>query len=87
MLAHRKQHDQAAHLAPRGHEARKRTDWWQFTGEVALDAALVLEAVGHRDEARAAAQQAASLFERKGNLVSAGHAQTLMAHLASPQPA
>jgi hypothetical protein len=44
----------------------KRTDWWQFTGEVAMDAALVLEAAGHRDEARAAAQQAASLFEGKG---------------------
>lgn len=58
------------------------TDWLDLHGDTLLGLAEVLGLMGRTEEATAATLEAADLFDRKGNAVSAGRANTLAKELA-----
>ena len=62
----------------------RETDYIDLHGDTLRDLATVLVAAGKLDEARAAARDAIELYERKGNVVSAGMARVLLTRLAPP---
>jgi predicted ATPase/class 3 adenylate cyclase len=60
----------------------ERTDLSSDRGDAFLDLAEVLRASGRLEEAETVVRRALSLYERKGNLVGAEKAQSLLAELA-----
>ena len=60
----------------------RTTDWLDGLGLALIDQAEVLELAGKIEAARDVAQQAVNTFERKGNVVSAGHARARVAAFA-----
>ena len=64
-----------------------RTDWLTHHGDALLDLADVLEYKGSVREAQAAMREALALYERKGNVVSAGRVRSTLAAPASPEAA
>jgi len=57
----------------------ENTDFIDNQGDVYLDRAEVAELGGQKEEAAAARQKALECYERKGNLVSAERARSLLA--------
>jgi tetratricopeptide (TPR) repeat protein len=65
----------------------RRTDYFELQGLALTALAEVLDRAGRREEAAAAADDAARVFERKGNVVSAKRARELSAELSgAPRP-
>jgi class 3 adenylate cyclase/tetratricopeptide (TPR) repeat protein len=62
-------------------EVGRKTDSIDMQGDVAMDLSEVLGRAGRALEAREAIEEALSLYERKGNLVSAARARAALAHL------
>jgi hypothetical protein len=62
-------------------EIGRKTDSIDIQGDVAMDLSEVLGRAGRAREAREAIEEALSLYERKGNLVSAARARACLAHL------
>jgi ATP/maltotriose-dependent transcriptional regulator MalT len=65
---------EGARLLNEARELIARTDDLNSQGDVLLDLATVLRAMGREEDASRAAIEARSLYERKGNVVSAGRA-------------
>jgi hypothetical protein len=59
------------------------TEFLNMHGDAALDLAKVLHSLDRRDEAAGHAKTALDLYERKGNVVSAGEAGGFLAHLST----
>jgi DNA-binding SARP family transcriptional activator len=74
-LARRGQFDEADRLARQGVELAERTDFLDVHGNALMDLGEVLRLAGRPAEATAAARAALTLYERKGNLVSASRAR------------
>jgi class 3 adenylate cyclase/tetratricopeptide (TPR) repeat protein len=75
VLARRGEHDGAVELARDAVAIAAQTDWLNMRGDAQMSLARTLATAGKDDQSRAAASAAAQLYEAKGNLVSARHAQ------------
>ncbi|MGZ4317392.1 MAG: ATP-binding protein, partial [Gaiellaceae bacterium] len=62
----------------------RRSDWLNLQAEMLMSLAEVLRLDHRLDEAAAAADEAASLYEQKGNVMSAARARERRAALATP---
>jgi tetratricopeptide (TPR) repeat protein len=74
--------DEGEKLAREAVTLAEGTDLPSDRGDALLDLAEVLRASARLEEAEAAGRRALSLFERKGNLVGAEKARSLLAELA-----
>jgi tetratricopeptide (TPR) repeat protein len=85
--ARRDEHADAERLAREAVAICDETELLNQQGDAYADLAEVLLLTGKPDEAAAALEQALERYERKGNLVSAQHAQTRITELqvAAPQ--
>ena len=59
----------------------EKTDFPNFHGDALMDLAEVLSVAGRAAEAKPAVEHAVTLYERKGNIMSAGKARTLLREL------
>jgi len=78
VLARRGAHDDAHALAVEALAVVEQTDLLDLQGDTLLDLAEVLRLAGRAAEASAAVEQALGLYERRGNVVSAGRARALL---------
>jgi len=86
-LARRGELAEAETLAHEAVELAATTDFSTFHGDALIDLAEVLRIAGRAAEAKPAVEHAVTLYERKGNIVSAGKARTLLRELQrSPTP-
>ncbi|MGH3034776.1 MAG: hypothetical protein ACRDON_09520, partial [Gaiellaceae bacterium] len=76
--------ERAEALAREAVELAEQTDYVLFHADVLLDLAEVLRLAGRPDEADAARGEAASLLERKGNIVAARKARAPLAEVGAP---
>jgi hypothetical protein len=76
--------EQAKQLAREAIPLGERTDYIDMQADALRTLAEVLAAAGKPEEARAAAQQAVELHERKGNAASAARARALLNAIADP---
>jgi len=83
ILARRGATEEAERIAREGVAIAERTDWLNLRGHALMDLAEVLRLMGRADEARENVQQAAQLFEQKGNSVMASRARTLLEQLSA----
>jgi class 3 adenylate cyclase/DNA-binding SARP family transcriptional activator len=83
LLARQGRHDEADALAREAVRLVDRTDLLTHHGDALLDLAEVQRLAGRTADADAAVQDAIRLYTRKGNVVSAEHARSLDATLAS----
>jgi len=81
LLAGRGDHDAAELLARQAVAIAEQTDWLNTHGDALIDLAEVYTLAGQPKLAAEAAERALSLYERKGNLVSAEHARTALSKL------
>ncbi len=81
VLARRGETSEAERLARQAVAIGEETDMLDAQGDAYADLAEVLLLAGQPDEAAAALEQALERYERKGNLVSAGHARARLAEL------
>jgi DNA-binding SARP family transcriptional activator len=81
VLVHRRQESDGTLLAREAASRAARTDALDVQGDALFDQAEVLAAAGEPDEAAAAAAEAVSHYERKGNVVMAGRARTRLGAL------
>jgi len=81
LLARNAQHDAAEKLAREAVELVRRTDLLALQAEVTEDLAEVLASGGRVDEARAAANDALMMFERKEHVIGAARTRGLLARL------
>jgi len=81
-LARKGRLDEALPLAREAVTLAEQTDMLITHGLVLMDLAEVLRLAGRREEAARAVDEAVRVFERKGNVVSAAKARTLLAELA-----
>jgi tetratricopeptide (TPR) repeat protein len=65
----------------------EETEWLNLRGDVLLDLSEILGLAGRHGEAAAAAAEALSLYEQKGNLVSARKARGKLDNLKERAPA
>jgi len=89
LLARRGELDQALKLAREGVALAADSEFVVLHADVLLDLAEVLRLAGRAEEASAAAAEAVSLYERKGNVASARRARDLLAGLpagTTPKP-
>ena len=77
LLARRGRLDEAKALAREGVAVAADSEFVVLHADVLLDLAEVLELAGDLDEARAATDEAVSIYERKGNVAAARKARTL----------
>jgi tetratricopeptide (TPR) repeat protein len=84
VLARRGEHAGAERLAREAVTVGEETDMLDAQGDAYADLAEVLLLAGKSDEAAASLEQAIERYERKGNLVSTGRAQTRLAELQRP---
>jgi len=77
---------EAERLAREAVAVCEETDMLNAQGDTYVDLAEVFLLAGKTDEAAAALAQALERYERKGNLVSAGRAQTRLAELRAAAP-
>ena len=88
VLARRGEHPEAERLVREAVAIGEKTDLLDPQGNVYADLAEVLLLAGKPDEEVAALEQALARYERKGNVVMAGRAQTRLTellHAAAPQ--
>jgi DNA-binding SARP family transcriptional activator len=79
VIASRGDADEGERLARDAVERAGRTDYLDLHGTALMALAEVLDHTGRREEAASAAGEAARVFERKGNVVSAARARALAA--------
>ena len=72
---------EAETLAREAVELAATTDFPNFHGDALMDLAEVLRIAGRAAEGTSAVEQAVTLYDRKGNVVSAGKARTLLNEL------
>jgi tetratricopeptide (TPR) repeat protein len=84
VLARAGEVEQAEQLAREVIPYGERTDFIDMQADALRALAEVLAAAGKHEEARAAAQQALELHERKGNAASAARARALLDAIADP---
>jgi hypothetical protein len=82
ILARRGRTEEADRLARAAVGIAEQTDWPTHHGDALIDPAQVLRLRGESVESEAIARQGIDLFERKGNLVSAAAARSLLAEAA-----
>src|SRR5713226_844613 len=83
LLARRSQFERAESLAREMVRLAEGDDNLNSHGHTLMDLAEVLCLAGHSDAAGPVVKQAIALYERKGNVVSAARARTLLADLAT----
>jgi tetratricopeptide (TPR) repeat protein len=81
ILASHGDHTQAEHLAREAVAIGERTDMLDAQGDMYVDLAEVLSLGGRPVEAAEAFERALDCYERKGNLVSAGHVRARLAEV------
>jgi hypothetical protein len=86
ILARRGQPDQAVELGREAVRLVDRTDTLDDRAEFRLNLAEILSMASFLDEAIQVIYEALSLFEQKGNIVSASRARKLMEALISSTP-
>ena len=84
VLARRGEHAEAERMARGAVAVGEETDILNAQGDALADLAEVFLLAGRPDEAAAALEQAIERYERKGNRVSTGRAQTRLAALQHP---
>jgi class 3 adenylate cyclase/tetratricopeptide (TPR) repeat protein len=84
ILARRGQVEAAVALAKEAVAISQPSDYPSYKGEPLMDLAEVLRLAGRTVQAEEAAKKALSLFEQKGNVVSAHRARALIADLTLP---
>jgi class 3 adenylate cyclase/tetratricopeptide (TPR) repeat protein len=77
LLSRRDEYGGAEELAREAVALADQTDWLNMRGDARISLAATLAAAGKSDESRLVRAAAASLYEAKGNLVSARRAQAL----------
>ena len=77
-LARRGQIDEGLRLAREAVEMRRQTDALTLLAETLADLAEVLRFTGRDDEVRAVRSEALQLYERKGDIVSAGRLRAML---------
>ena len=82
--ARRGELDEGEKLAREAVDIAERTDWLNMQGDAQMALADVLRLAGRKEDALDAARAALDCFERKGNVVAAGWARTLLEELAPP---
>jgi tetratricopeptide (TPR) repeat protein len=87
ILARKGRPAEAEAVAREAVELVARTDWPTHHGNALLDLADVLEHKGNAREAEAAMREALTLYERKGNVVSAVRVRSRLGASASPEAA
>ena len=85
VVASRGDADEGERLARDAVELAEKTDYLDLQGTALTALVEVLDHAGRREEAASAAGEAARIFERKGNVVSATRARALSAD-PSPTP-
>ena len=80
VLARRGRPMQAESLAREAVALVAPTDLLSHHGDAMLDLAAVLETLSRSDEYQSAVQAALSLYERKGNVIGAARARSLLGH-------
>jgi tetratricopeptide (TPR) repeat protein len=85
ILARRGLFDDAERLVREALELIGRAEEPDSQAAVLADLGEVLAAAGRRDEARVAFENAASIFEAKGNVVSAAHARKRLDRLSEEE--
>jgi tetratricopeptide (TPR) repeat protein len=78
VLARRGDHDRAVALADEAVALASDTDYLNLQGDVLTDLAEVLSIGGRTDEAASRSREALEIFERKGNVVSAGRVRATL---------
>ena len=78
LLARRGQLDDAIRLSFEAIDMRRRSDAIVFLADALTDFSEVLRFTGREDEVRAVRTEALSLYERKGDVVSAGRLRSLL---------
>jgi ATP/maltotriose-dependent transcriptional regulator MalT len=78
LLARRGETDEAIALSLEAIEMRRRSDAVVFLADALKDFAEVLRHTGRDDEVRAVRNEALRLYERKGDVVSAGRLRALL---------
>jgi Flp pilus assembly protein TadD len=86
VLARRGRTEEAEALAREAWALIERVDSPSTVANSLLDLAEVLALGGKPDQAVPLVQQAGLLHEKKGNLVTAERARTVLEHLAEPSP-
>ena len=87
LLARRGEAAEAEALATEANELARPTDSLELQADASLHLAEVLQLIGKREEARAAASDAHDLYERKEHFVGVARAKELVAQLAAEVPA
>jgi hypothetical protein len=78
ILARRGRVGEAERLGREAVAQAERTDWLNWHADVLLDLAEVLRTAGKEEDAQAAVKEALTLYEQKGNVVSAAQARSLL---------
>jgi ATP/maltotriose-dependent transcriptional regulator MalT len=78
LLARRGEVEDAITLSLEAIEMRRRSDAIVFLGDALTDFSEVLRFTGREDEVRAVRNEALRLYERKGDVVSAGRLRSLL---------
>jgi hypothetical protein len=78
LLARRGEVERAISLSLEAIEMRRRSDAIVFLADALTDFSEVLRFTGREDEVRAVRTEALGLFERKGDVVSAGRLRSLL---------
>ncbi len=86
LLARARQYAEAERLAREAVALAEQTDMLNWHGRALADLAEVYVFTGRGEEGRAHLKQALALFERKGNLVSAGGVHAALAELGKTGP-
>jgi class 3 adenylate cyclase/predicted ATPase len=84
LLARRGGFAEAEELAREAIALVEETDFVNIRADTRMDLADVLEVSGKKDEAASVVEEAIRLYERKGNVVSAGRARKLLSELSAP---
>jgi tetratricopeptide (TPR) repeat protein len=82
VMARRGDLDEAERLAREGVTLTEGVDYLNQMGDAWADLGYVLRLSGRPDDASEALRRALALYEAKGNVVSAGHAQEALSELA-----
>jgi Flp pilus assembly protein TadD len=84
VMARRGQLDEAVRLASDAVAIAERSDYVHWTAGWLMDLGEVLALARRPTEAAEAVRRALDLYERKGNVMSAGRARAVLAELSDP---
>ena len=83
VLARLGDHERAVALADEAVALASDTDYLNLQGDVLMDLAEVLSLGGRADEAASRSREALEIYERKGNVVSAGRVRAMLEGVAT----